>query len=51
MVPKAASDDNLLLSLYWLTFDDITKVSDLPKATNAESITRAKRTIIKEADE
>lgn len=51
MMPETTTNDNLLLSVYWLTFDGVDKIMALGSATKAESILRAKRTILKEADE
>lgn len=45
-VPEARSNDNLLLSTYWMLFDNITDVSYVPRATKAETIMRTRRALM-----
>lgn len=50
-VPRTKADYNLLIAFYWMLFDEIEKVEDVPRATPAETIMRARRKIISKEDD
>lgn len=45
--PQVKTNYNELLKFYWIIYDHIMSVRDIPKATPAESITRTFRRLVK----